>query len=402
MAGPRRRAGGAAEMRILLWYWGRRGAGGQLTLALAEALHRQPGVQVALAISAQADLREELLALGLPTEVVPTYASAAGFLAGFLRLPRLAAGLRRQARDFGADAVVSVMTHLWTPLVAPGLRRAGLRFIPLVHDALPHPGDPGWLWNWRLDTELGAATAAVALSENVAAALRARRPGLAVHRLPLGAHLPPALLAAAPAPPAAGTGAKTGAKTGAGTAARTGAGAATRFLLFGRLRAYKGLDLLRDAWPLLRARHPQAELLVVGEGEPEALAPGLAALPGVRLEARWLAEAEIPGLIGAADAVVLPYREASQSGVVSLAHALGVPVVTTPVGALAEQVRDGVDGVVAAAVTPAALAEAMARLCQPAQRAHLAAGARQAGLALRDWDAQARSLVALLAGVIGR
>jgi glycosyltransferase involved in cell wall biosynthesis len=369
-----------ADLRILLWYWGRRGAGGQLTLALAEALSRHPGVEVSLAISAQAELRPALEALGLPTQALPTYASAAGFVAGFARLPWLAWRLRRQALAFRADAVVSVMTHLWTPLVAPGLSRAGLRYVPFIHDAEPHPGDPGAMWDWRLRAELGAATAGIALSDAVAAALRRRRPDLPLLRLPLGAHLPEASL------------------TAPGGRDRVAGG--PRFLLFGRMRAYKGLDLLRDAWPLLRACHPKAELLVVGEGDAEALAPGLSALPGVRVEARWLAEADIPPLIAAADTVVLPYREGSQSGVVSLAHALGVPVVVTPVGGLAEQARHGHDGVVARDMSAAALAEAMAVLAIPAERARLAAGAAETGRRLRDWDGIATTLAGGLRGMV--
>jgi glycosyltransferase involved in cell wall biosynthesis len=366
-------------MRILLWYWGRRGAGGQLTLSLAEALRHQPGVKVALAISAQAELQAELQALGLCTDVVDTYVDAAGFLRGFFRLPALARRLRRQAQGFRADVVVSVMTHLWTPLVAPRLHAAGIPFVPFIHDALPHPGDPGWLWDWRLERELDAATAAIALSDSVATALRARRPHLPVHRLPLGAHLPAELLQAAP-PSSSGM----------------------RFLLFGRMRAYKGLDLLRDAWPLLRARYPEATLRVVGEGDPEALAPGLGALPGVTLEPRWLTEAEIPPLIAAADVVVLPYREASQSGIVALAQALGVPVVATPIGGLAEQVRHGTDGVLATEVSPTALADAMARLCQPEELARLAEGARRAGESALDWDGTSRRLLDILARLDGR
>jgi glycosyltransferase involved in cell wall biosynthesis len=280
-----------------------------------------------------------------------------------------------QARDLRADAVVSVMTHLWTPLVAPALGRAGIPFVPLVHDAAAHPGDPGLGWNWRLGRELDAARMAIALSGAVEAAIRARRPELPVARLPLGAHLPVAALdAVAPT------------------------GRAGDFLLFGRLRAYKGLDLLRDAFRLLHQRHPQARLRVVGEGDAEALAPGLSALDGVRVEPRWVAEADIPPLLAGAGALVLPYREASQSGVVSLAHALGVPVVVTPVGGLAEQVTDGVDGAVAAAVEPVSLADAMARLCDPAERDRLAAGARRTGRALADWDAQAAALLHALRG----
>ncbi|MBX6744599.1 MAG: glycosyltransferase, partial [Acetobacteraceae bacterium] len=123
---------------------------------------------------------------------------------------------------------------------------------------------------------------------------------------------------------------------------------------------------------------------------------------GVRVESRWVAEAEIPALIAAADALVLPYREASQSGVVSLAHAMGVPVVATPVGGLREQVADGVNGVLAAAPEPEALAAAMARLCDPTVRARLAAGAQETGRGLADWNSQAEALLeALRVGGIG-
>jgi glycosyltransferase involved in cell wall biosynthesis len=364
-------------MRLLLWYWGRRGAGGQLTLALAEALARRPDASLALSLSRQADLLAETVALGLPTDTVHTYAGTAGFLLNLPRVPLLARRLVAQARAHRADTVVSVMTHLWTPLVAPALRRAGIPFVPLVHDAAPHPGDPGLWWNWRLDRELDAARMAIALSGAVEAALRARRPGLPVARLPLGAHLPASSLRAAACP----------------------AGRAADFLFFGRFRAYKGLDLLRDAFRLLREnRCPDARLRVVGWGDAESLAPGLSALEGVRLEPGWVAEADIPPLLASAGALVLPYREASQSGVVSLAHALGVPVVATPVGGLAEQVTDGVNGAVAAATEPEALAAAMARLCEPAERDRLAAGARRTGRALADWDAQADALLAALRG----
>ena len=361
-------------MRLLLWYWGRRGAGGQLALALATALARRDDVAVALSLSAQADLGAEFDALGLPTDRVRTYASAAGFVAGFARVPGLARRLVRQARAFRADAVVSVMTHLWTPLVAPALPRAGLRFVPMVHDAEPHPGDAGAFWDWRLGRELDAAESAIVFSDSVAAGVHRRRPALPLHRLPLGALLP-------------------------GGAARPEArSAGLRFVNLGRMRAYKGLDLLRDAWAAFQPRHPGATLLLAGEGDPEALAPGLSALPGVTVQARWLDEAEMATLIAGADAVVLPYREASQSGVAPLAHGLGVPVVATPVGGLAEQVRDGIDGVLARDMTAAALVEALEAMADPARHAVLVQGARETGRRLNDWDGIAARLVGMLRG----
>ena len=57
--------------------------------------------------------------------------------------------------------------------------------------------------------------------------------------------------------------------------------------------------------------------------------------------------------------MILPYIEASQSGLISIAHALHRPVVITAVGGLIEQVRDGVDGIVAKATNAQCLSQAM-------------------------------------------
>jgi glycosyltransferase involved in cell wall biosynthesis len=357
--------------RILLWHWGRKGAGPQMLLSLARAL--APRADLALSISAQSDLLAETLRLDLPCDAVPTYVSAAGFVAGFARLPGLRRRLIRQAQTHRADAVVSVMTHLWTPLVAPGLSSAGIAYLPLVHDAAPHPGDPAAFWSWRLRRELAAARFAFPLSEAVERQIRAVRPQLALRRMRLGAHLPPTALAA-PRPRPAGP---------------------IRLLMFGRLRAYKGLDLLRDAWR--EVPEGRFTLRIVGDGPAEQLAPGLGSMPGVVLEPRWVAEAEIPDLLASADALVLPYREASQSGVIPMAHALGLPVVATPAGGLAEQLRDGVDGVIAEAVSAPALARALLRLAEAGALERLGEGARAHGANLADWTAQAELILVTVA-----
>jgi glycosyltransferase involved in cell wall biosynthesis len=360
-------------MRILLWYWGRRGGGAQFTLGLARALAARPDVDLRLSLSAQGEMLADFQALHRPVDVVDTYRDLAGFAVGLARLPLLRRRFLTQARQ--ADVVVSGMAHLWTPLVAPGLAGLGPAYVPVVHDAAPHPGDPAWAWDWRLGRELRSARAAVALSGSVATALAARAPGLPLIRMPL-----PALLAAP-------------ARSAAGPAAP----GELRLLFFGRLQTYKGLDLLRDAFRILHRAHPGVSLRVVGEGE---AGEGLADLPGVRLERRWVPEAEIPELLAAADAVVLPYREASQSGIVPQALAMGVPVVATPVGGLVEQVRPGQGGVLADAVDPAAFAAALAGLLKPGRLAALRREAASAGAAQGDWDGAAAALVAGLSRIL--
>lgn len=366
------RAGGKPGVtRILLWYWGRRGGGAQFSLSLARAL--APG-GVALSLARQNSLIGAFRALPVPRQEVATYRGVLGFAAGFARLPALAAGLRRFAAEQATPVVLSGMSHPWTPFLAPGLARAGLAFVPVIHDAAPHPGDPAPLFAWRLDRELAVARAAVVLSDAVAEAVAARRPGLPLIRLPIGAHLPHGVAAAS---------------------------RRSDFLFFGRIRAYKGLDLLRDAWPLLRGAHPGATLRILGEGDIEACAPGLAALPGVSLEPRWVPDEAMAAEIASAGVLVLPYREASQSGVAPIALALGVPAIATAIGGLAEQVEDGRSGLLVPP-EPAALAAAMGRMLDPALRGRLAEGARQAGAALADWDAQAAALRAGLGRALGR
>jgi glycosyltransferase involved in cell wall biosynthesis len=76
----------------------------------------------------------------------------------------------------------------------------------------------------------------------------------------------------------------------------------------------------------------------------------------------WVDPTAIGGILAEADVVLLPYIEASQSGVIAAAYGAGLPVVVTPVGGLAEQVVDGETGIVATQATAPAFAAAIARL----------------------------------------
>jgi glycosyltransferase involved in cell wall biosynthesis len=76
--------------------------------------------------------------------------------------------------------------------------------------------------------------------------------------------------------------------------------------------------------------------------------------------------------------VVLPYREASQSGVVPLAFANGRPVIATDVGALGEAVEDGVNGLLVESATVEGLRDAIVRLfTEPGLLTTLAGGAQE-------------------------
>jgi glycosyltransferase involved in cell wall biosynthesis len=136
-------------------------------------------------------------------------------------------------------------------------------------------------------------------------------------------------------------------------------------LFLGYIRKYKGLDLLLRAL----AQVPTdlaVSLLIAGEFyEPvqkyQDLVQKLGLTDRVRILNRYVPEPEWPDLFAASDALVLPYRAASQSMSIALAYEFDKPVIVSRVGGLADAVEDGRTGLVAEP-EPAALAAAIQRL----------------------------------------
>jgi len=144
---------------------------------------------------------------------------------------------------------------------------------------------------------------------------------------------------------------------------RLGISSGARLLLFfGYVRQYKGLDMLFDALAIVVRHDPEVRLIVAGEfiqgvERFRALADRLGISGFVDIRAGYVPEAECSLLFSATDAVVLPYRSASQSGVARLALGFGVPVIVTAAGGLAEGVEHRATGWVVESSSPEALAE---------------------------------------------
>lgn len=171
-------------------------------------------------------------------------------------------------------------------------------------------------------------------------------------------------------------------------------------LFFGFVRAYKGLKYLIEALAVVRARL-DAHLLVVGEFWDD-MAPYQAPIRALGLEAsvtlidRYIPNEEVGLYFAAADLVVLPYTDATQSGVAQLALGAGVPVITTSVGGLPDVIQDGVNGFLVPPRDSQALAAAVLRFFEeglgPTFRANI-----QAQKARFSWE-RLVSLIEELAG----
>jgi glycosyltransferase involved in cell wall biosynthesis len=108
-------------------------------------------------------------------------------------------------------------------------------------------------------------------------------------------------------------------------------------LLFGRLEQYKGVEVLVEAMRIVWERRPDVKLVVAGTGPAARFVP---AEPRISLHARYISEEEVGQLLAAASLVVLPYTQASQSGVGLLAVGEGVPLVVSDLGALPDLAYD--------------------------------------------------------------
>lgn len=120
-----------------------------------------------------------------------------------------------------------------------------------------------------------------------------------------------------------------------------------RFLLFfGRIDLYKGIDTLIDAYDAYQRAGGSLHLVIAGNGPVEDDMLSKSAELGVLWLRRYIPDEEMLWLFRHAAALVLPYREATQSGIIPIAYAQGVPVITSDVPGLTQFVEDRQTGYV--------------------------------------------------------
>jgi glycosyltransferase involved in cell wall biosynthesis len=168
-------------------------------------------------------------------------------------------------------------------------------------------------------------------------------------------------------------------------------------LFFGLLRPYKGLDVLLEAWRGVEG----AQLWIAGMPLMDIAALRAAAGANVRLDARFIDDAQLRGYFKRADLVVLPYRAADQSGVLFTALAFGKPVLVSDVGGFAEVAATGAARAVPAGDARALRAALQQLLGDPAERAALARRGAVVGRERYAWEDIARRTLALYARLLG-
>jgi glycosyltransferase involved in cell wall biosynthesis len=139
-------------------------------------------------------------------------------------------------------------------------------------------------------------------------------------------------------------------------------------LFFGRIWEYKGLEYLIRAEPLITSQVPNAKIVIAGTGEDFERYRRMMTHPdNFVVYNEYVSDEKRAELFRQASVVVLPYIEASQSFIISIAYRFEKPVVATTVGGLPEMVDHGRTGYLVPPRDSQALADAIVPLLQNAQ-----------------------------------
>jgi glycosyltransferase involved in cell wall biosynthesis len=291
-----------------------------------------------------------------------------------LRLTRSIHAMQPDVVHFLSETVV------WLGLTVPVLRRYGL--VTTLHDISYHPGDhesrqvPRWFAEYVVARSDRIIVHGDSLRQEAA-----RTFALARHRIAVLPHI--ALQRY-----------RTIAEMNHLRPVQDGL---VRILFFGRIYAYKGVDVLIRSIPTVTEHVANIRVVIAGAGGDMDTYRQLIVDPAVfEIRNAHIDDLTTAQLFTDADVVVLPYVEASQSGVLAIANAFGKPVIVTNVGELGHTVTDGVSGLVIPAGDEKALAQAILRLAtDTALRQRLGKAARTAMEAAASPAVIAQSALAL-------
>ena len=159
------------------------------------------------------------------------------------------------------------------------------------------------------------------------------------------------------------------------------------FLYFGFIKPYKGLDILAESMRLLESFNTKFNVIIAGAGSDPNLSYFRSQSNCFVLN-KMLSTQELIAINKISDVVVLPYKSASQTGIIPTVFLFGTPVIATKVGALPDVVRHNMNGLMVNKNKPEEFAEAMKKLIEdPSLISRLSEGTKCFGKGdIYDWQ----------------
>ena len=317
--------------KFLLLYWGRKGGGAKYSYELAKAFDKC-NVDYNLSLSNNSEYIQEFKNLQKKTLYLDTYTNKYQFIINSFLLPFKLFAFFSYVKKNEIKHILCTMHHLWSPFVSIISKYLGINYILIVHDANLHPGDGGFFLQFLLNTDIKQSKKIFCLSRNVKIQIEEKliNKNKNILIFPHGPFFYSNDLISIK---------KESVKN---------------FLFFGRISKYKGIELLLDSWSILNKSIPDSKLFIYGNGEMSSdIKKRINLDKSITLVNRWIEENEVVNIFKKSDVCLLPYLESSQSGVMAISSALGIPVIITPEIGLIEQIQDLGCGLISESFKPA-------------------------------------------------
>lgn len=307
--------------KILIVNLGRQGAGPVYALEMAKAMDDLGEYKIKALISNQCENIEAWKKSGIELICIDTFNTNKEFLLKTVN-PFNFISLKKLIKEFSPNYVYIPMIHWWNPIVNFFVK--GAKIIFTVHDVTQHKGEESFLADSLRKIIIKQSHRIIILSE----ALREKiiYQGVKSDKIFVVPHANFSYYA---------EGFKLEEKTYDNN----------RIIFFGRINPYKGLDILLEAMKIVVKERSNLKLSIVGNGDISIYKNDLIELEkNIESHVRWIKDEEVEGFFRESDFAVVPYIEASQSGVIPLAYSLGLPVIASKIGGIPEQVIEGETG----------------------------------------------------------
>ena len=316
------------KIKILIWYWGRLGGGQTYTYHIIKYLkklsNKYKNFELYLSVSKNAELYKDFKKFNLKSFNIKTYDSKIQAIISFLNILSIKKKFINFLRLNKIDVVYSPMFHLWNFLISKYFFKYRIKYLFTVHDAKLHPGENSFILRLIYNLSVKTANGYLTLTKTVKSQLLKdkyfRNKKIYVARF--------------------------GNIENINNIKKLEKKKGMKFLFFGRILEYKGIHNLLIAFSKFNKDYPNSTLHIVGRGDVSKYLKLILKNKNIYLINNWISEKSFNTFFRDFHVCVLPYIEASQSGVIPLMFSLGIPVIITPVGGLNEQVKNNYNGII--------------------------------------------------------
>lgn len=305
-------------MKLTVLYLGNKGAGAIYSLEMCKALLIFENVKLQIVLSKGVDNIKSWQELKKNKNVeflfVETYVSKIGLLLCYLNLFKTY-NISRQIKKYKPDIVYAPMISLLNPFIYYFI--GNLKIFTTIHDPILHSGEKSYFIDWISNFCIKRSSKIILLNNFFEEFMKSKFK-LNSENIVIIPH----------------------ASFYFNKVELNNLKIVNKYLFLGRIEKYKGVDLLLDAHIKAIKQKSDLKLTIAGSGNLNSFSSKINEINEKSIEIinKWLSDEEVIELLNSHDFVVLPYLDATQSGVIPLAFSNQRTVIATEVGALAEQV----------------------------------------------------------------